>query len=115
MQGAPGTTMDVVSLLDALPFFAMILDAHHNVIEANTWFAAEALSRPNACPLSCHEVLHGTDEPPFECPLGQAVRTGRPAEVLLGDVRHGLLRVSVYPLGQDDRHGELYLHLAQLA
>lgn len=108
----PGVT--VASILDALPYFAMIIDPRHRVIAANTWYVREAWDGADSCPLMCHEGVHGTSTPHDECPLYECVTTGKPSERVIGDGRHGNIKVSIYPLAARGADGSpLYLHLAQ--
>lgn len=110
MEAVKEFHIDSGALLNALPFFAMVLDADHHVVQANTCFAREVVSA-GACPLGCYSA-----EPHPHCPLSDAVRTGRPAECVIADERCGDVRISVYPLGAVGPGGEnLYLHFARPA
>ncbi len=38
----------------------------------------------------CHEVMHGTKEPPANCPHRQTLRTGKPATIEMFEPRLGI-------------------------
>lgn len=99
------------NLLESFPFFAMVLDEHHHVVMANTWFAMNLSESGDACPLACFAAVHHTDAPPEGCPLVESIRTGEPTESVVHDDIHGRIRVGVYPIHSDDRSRRLFLHL----
>lgn len=109
-----GLHIDAQMLLNALPFFAMIIDADHHVLEANTLFVRECADRSDTCPISCYPIVHGTRHPHPDCPLVESVRTGAPVVREIIDPLRGGLLVSVYPMGPHPVTGvELFLHFAQ--
>lgn len=112
-MGEKRSVLDTVTLINAFPYFAMVMDDRHHVIEANSWFLREA-SEGDECPLSCFGTVHGGYGPHSDCPLVESIASGRPVERVIGNDESGRLHVSVYPLScrsSDDR--PLFLHLAR--
>lgn len=106
--------LDYQTLIDAFPFFAMVLDENHDVIAANAYFAEETAKAELYCPIQCFPAVHDTAEPPPGCPLTEARETGATAERIVDMGRYGRLRVSVYPLMTETAGGlRLFLHLAR--
>lgn len=105
------------TILNALPYFAMIMDDRHRVIEANTWFVREVADEGDSCPLTCYETMHASPRPHPDCPLIEAARTKQPAHRLLdGADGSGAIRVDVFPLEAETGDGHpLFLHLASPA
>lgn len=105
--------IDAQSLLDAIPYPAMVLDRYHNVILGNASFWRHTGAGIGDAGVSCVQAMHATGSSPLNCPLIEAVRTGAAAEedVIEGDAR---LRVTVYPMNLYDDEGNcLYLHIAR--
>ncbi len=104
---------DLTRLLEALPFSAMLLDAHHRVVAANaSAFEELELDPDSAVGGFCPHIARG-DSIPSDCPLNGAVLCGQGCEVSRVDPRtQQPVDVGVYPttLRSPDGH-ELYLHL----
>lgn len=113
MQSERNQPFSATELLDALPFFVMILDSNHHVIDANTFFCRNVGYDAEICPVECHAAVHHTGSPHPDCPLLESIKTGLPATRLLADELHSALRVTTYPLGNRPPFGPLYLHFAQ--
>lgn len=102
------------ALLNAFPMPAMLLDGRHHILDANTLMAREFIGEDRACWFSCYTLVHGTDKPVLDCPLVEAVATGRPAERIVTDNVNGRLRVSISPLDLTaNGSGKVDLHLVQ--
>ena len=110
----PAPALNLQSLLDGLPYLAMIIDANHRVILGNTSYYDTTDAGIDDCGLSCAETVHGDAGVPFECPLEESKRTGKASVGTVDDARLGELRVSVFPLDRFAPDGErLFLHLAE--
>ncbi len=67
----------VDAMLNALPYFAMVMDSGHEVLKANTWFIRESEQLemlPDECPLACFPVVHRGAGPHPDCPLTESAR-----------------------------------------
>lgn len=107
--------LTAATILEALPYMAMILDEHHNVFMANdAYYEVTGAYIDDGCPI-CAIAVHGVDGGvPDACPLVVSRRTARPCTNHVDDPVHGRLRVSVYPLKARSPVGtRLYLHLAE--
>jgi len=105
--------LGVQDLLNAFPFFAMVINEEHEVIMANTLFAREAKTANGVCPINCFEVMHGTDSPHPDCPLNVSLRTHKAAEQVVNNLDGSSFAVSVYPIALDPGRQRLFLHLAR--
>jgi PAS domain S-box-containing protein len=112
----PGIDLGVQAsdILDALPFYALLLDDQHHILLANsavreqTGLTAEALVGQY-----CPAAIHGLSEPWYACPLEEAVEKGRAVEREALDKESGRwMRSSVYPTSSFTPDGRrIYLHL----
>jgi signal transduction histidine kinase/CheY-like chemotaxis protein len=100
-------------LIDALPFYVLLVDGRHHIVAANR-AAASAVGKDAAALVGCYcpRVVHGLDEPYPGCPLEEAVGTGQSVEKDLFDERtRRHLRSSVYLTEMLTEEGErVYLH-----
>ena len=61
---------DAQLLLDAVPFYAMLVDANHRVLLVNKSAQRELCLEPNSIVgEDCPKAVHGLDEPYPGCPL----------------------------------------------
>jgi len=106
--------LTVQTLLDSIPFLAMILDENHRVIMGNkTFFDLEAVGIGD-CTVECASAVHGDAGVPGNCPLVEAATTGASAEHVVQDHKLGPLRVAVFPLDITTEDGRrLFLHIAR--
>ncbi len=105
--------IDAQSLLDAIPYPAMVLDRHRNVILGNQAFWRQTGAGIADVGVNCAHAMHASAAAPLDCPLVEAVRTGAAAEhdIIEGGVRY---RVTVFPMDLYDDGGHcLYLHIAR--
>jgi signal transduction histidine kinase len=104
------------ALLDAMPFFVMLLDRHHQIVAANQ-AVQQAVEFPSVdlCGQFCPKVIHGTNDPYPGCPLEEAAETGLSVEKELYDEKTGIWTLSaVYPTRLlDEQGGPIYMHTAQ--
>lgn len=102
--------VDTRSLLNSIPYPAMLLDSNHKIIDANTLMAREA-ECDGAC-LDCFSVVHHAEEPVHDCPLVESVATGKLEVSVINDEARGRIRVAVSPLDATRDTGErVYLHV----
>lgn len=106
--------LNSMTLLEAFPYPAMVLDAEHNVVMGNPAYHDLVGTGISDCPPKCREVFHGEYGMPKGCPLMNSVHTGAPAEMTFLDNLRGKLQISVYPMDTLATGGRrLYLHLAR--
>ena len=103
-------------MIDALPFYAMLLDDEHRIITVNR--ATEqtlGVKREELLCEHCPQVVHGQDGPYEGCPLEEAMSTGRHVEVELFDEEHQRwLSSSVSPTDMETEDGHpVFLHFTQ--
>ncbi len=107
---------ELLKLWDALPFYVMLIDAHHRVLFAND-ITRESLGVNlreligNYCP----RVVHESDEPIPECPLEKAHKTGEATEVEYFDQKFGRwVKSAIYPTNVYlPGKGKIYCHFVQ--
>jgi HD-GYP domain-containing protein (c-di-GMP phosphodiesterase class II) len=103
-------------VLDAFPFYVMLVDADHRIVMANSHLMKSVgLKNGEEMGRLCPELVHGKSGDYPGCPLPEAVRTGRTAEVELLDESSGRwIASSVFPTGYvTDEGRKVYLHLAR--
>jgi len=109
-----GLELCVSDILDALPFYVLIVDDHHQILQANravleqTGLKSEAILGKH-----CPTVLHGLDAPWYACPLEEAVEKGRAIEREALDQQTGRwMRSAIYPTACFTPDGRrMYLHM----
>ncbi len=94
--------LDIVDILDALPFYVMLVDEHHHILKANRAVQAQLGLKPeDIIGKYCPEVVHGLSEPWYACPLEEAVRKGQAVEREALDQKSGRwIRSAIYPTGK---------------
>jgi signal transduction histidine kinase len=103
------------AVIDALPFYVIIVDADHRIVAANDE-AVQALKLEHAqvCGSFCPRTVHGRDAFPG-CPLEAAVALQAPVENEVWDEDHRKwIRACMYPLRLKAPDGRgLYLHFSR--
>ena len=109
---------DIVSgiqtILDALPFYVLLLDAKHHILLANEAVRTDLELEPQQIIGGyCPKVVHGVDGDYPGCPLEEAVKTGQAVERELFDKKTDKwMRSVIYPTKIGNRDGgEIYLHM----
>jgi len=106
----------VQALIDALPFFVLLVDRDHHILAVNET-TTEALAEVPASLLGrhCPRAIHGSDTPFPGCPLEETVRCGCATERVLHDAEQQKWFLSaVYPTRLRDGAGQtVYLHYAR--
>ena len=113
-QGAdPDLGLRVSDILDALPFYVLLLDEHHQILQANSAVREQLGLKPEAIVGKfCPKVIHSLDEPWYACPLEEAVEKGKAVEREAVDRASGRwIRSAVYPTGSFTPDGRrIYFH-----
>jgi len=103
----------VSDVLDALPFYVLLLDEHHQILQANSAVREHLGLGPEAIVGKyCPQVVHGLDEPWYACPLEEAVEKGMAVEREAVDQASGRwIRSAVYPTASlTPDGGRIYFH-----
>ncbi|MEW6197939.1 MAG: PAS domain-containing protein [Planctomycetota bacterium] len=102
------------NIFQAIGHPTLVLDAAHGVVEANP--AVERVTGMSAAKLrgrKCHEVFHGTAEPPLTCPFEQLRRSGCAETVEMEmEALGGTFLVSCTPLLDEEGHLDRVIHIA---
>ena len=113
-----GTDTDVEvrvsDILEALPFYVMLIDEHHRILQANSAVLEQLGVNPEAIiGQYCPRVIHGLDKPWYACPLEEAVEKGQAVEREALDQKSGRwISSGVYPTGRFTRDGErIFFHM----
>lgn len=105
---------DILDILDALPFYVLLIDEHHYILHANRAVQAHTgLESKDVVGQYCPKVIHGIDEPFYACPLEEAVEKGQAVEREAFDPESGRwISSAIYPTGgltQDGRR--IFFHM----
>jgi PAS domain S-box-containing protein len=101
-------------ILDALPFYVLLVDADHNILEANSAVHTQlGVEREDIIGKYCPQVIHGLKGPFPGCPLEEAAQKNRAVERELFDSRSGRwVRSAVYPTKALTQGGKgIFLHM----
>jgi PAS domain S-box-containing protein len=101
-------------ILDSLPFYAMLVDDHHHILQANNAVRRQLGLEPEAIVGKyCPTVVHGLDRPWYACPLEEAVAKGRGVEREALDQESGRwIKSTIYPTDNLTPGGRrIYVHL----
>ena len=105
---------DVSDVLDALPFYVLLVDDDHRILKANKAVQAQfGLEPEQIVGQYCPKVIHGLDEPWYACPLEEAVEKGASVERVAFDEASGRwIRSVVYPTRRQTRDGKgIFFHM----
>lgn len=108
--------LSIYDLINAMPFYVIILDSDHNIIESNeAVFSQLGKKREEILGKYCPSVIHGINQPFKGCPLEQAVETNQSVEQEQYDEKTGhWVRSIIYPIKSRNRNGRrLFLHIVQ--
>jgi PAS domain S-box-containing protein len=113
-QGADADLgLRVSDILEAFPFYVMLVDEHHRIVQANGAVRDQlGLTPEDIVGKYCPRVIHGTDEPWYACPLEEATETGQAVEREVLDRATGRwVRSAIYPTGGFTPDGSrIYFH-----
>jgi PAS domain S-box-containing protein len=109
-----GFGLGVLDIINALPFYVIIVDAEHNILEANeAVYTHLGVKREDILGKYCPQVIHGLDHPFDGCPLEEAVEKNQAVETELLDKKTGRwVRSVVFPLKATSHNcKQLFLHI----
>lgn len=107
---APG----ILTILDALPFYVLLIDENHHILLANKAVRDQLQVSPEKIlGQYCPQAIHGLKGPFPGCPLEEAVSAGASVERELYDERNGRwVNSAVYPTGLKSRDGRnVFFHM----
>lgn len=87
-------------LLDALPFYVLLIDSDHNIIMANKAIELQLGLKPDDIVGGyCPKVVHGADQVHANCPLEESVRNKCAVEQEYFDTKYNKwLSSAIYPI-----------------
>ena len=105
---------DLPDILDALPFYVLLIDEHHYILQANS--AVQALLGVEPKDLVekyCPKVIHGLDGPFYACPLEEAAEKNKAVEREAFDTKSGRwISSAIYPTRALTRDGRrIFFHM----
>jgi PAS domain S-box-containing protein len=106
--------LDILDIIDAIPFYVLLVDSDHYIIEANnavkTYLGVE---REDILGKYCPKVIHGLDQPFHGCPLEEAAEKNEAVERELFDEKTGRWVASaIYPTRALSKDGKrIFLHM----
>ncbi len=106
--------LEISDILDALPFYVLLVDAHHHILQANKAVQAQLGVEPkDIVGKYCPKVIHGLDEPFYACPLEEAVEKGQAVEREALDPESGRwITSAIYPTRGWTRDGRrIFFHM----
>lgn len=115
-SGPGGLAAMLLDILDALPFYVLLVDERHHVLLANNAVRSSFDVEPSALlGEHCPRVIHGQDAPYPGCPLEEALRTGQAATCEMHDAKSGRwLESAIYPTRHRTPAGlRVYFHLVR--
>ncbi len=105
--------LKVSTLLDALPFYVILVDEHHHIILANRAVQNHLGVPPeDIVGRFCPEVIHGVKTPWYACPLEQAVKKDAPVEIEAQDHKSGRwINSAMYPICRQADGRRIFFHM----
>ena len=103
-------------ILDSLPFYVFLVNSQHRILAGNEAVRRElGLDPARILGAYCPSVVHGCESPVKNCPLAEALKSGRAAEREVFDSKSGRwLNAAVYPTNVFADNGDpIYLHFAR--
>ena len=113
-ESSPAGRVKIIDILDALPFYVLLVDADHNIIEANkAVYRHLGVKREAILGQYCPKVIHGLDQPFHGCPLEESAEKNKAIEREIFDEATGRWVVSaIYPTRSTTRQGKrIFLHM----
>jgi PAS domain S-box-containing protein len=109
-----GIKTNAMDIMDSLPFYVILLDKNHNIIDANEAVNKQlGVNRQEILGKYCPAVIHGLQQPFSGCPLEETVAKNIGIEKELFDDKNNRWVISsTYPTRAHTKEGKrIYLHL----
>jgi PAS domain S-box-containing protein len=100
-------------LLDALPFYVLLVDEHHHIVMANRAVTEHLGVKPRDI-IGCHcpEAIHGTKEPWYACPLEESVKKNVAVVLEAQDQKTGRwINSAIYPIPPMPGGRKVFFHM----
>jgi PAS domain S-box-containing protein len=110
----PHFEFEMQVLLDAIPFYVMLVDAEHKILLANKAIQSDLNLEPEQIVGEyCPRAVHGLEEPYPGCPLEEALEKGHGIErEFFNSDTSQWIKSAIYPTGQRTQEGrEIFVHL----
>lgn len=107
---------DVQKILDALPFYVMLVDEQHHILLANRAVQSDlGITAEEIVGKYCPLVVHGENKPYPHCPLEASVKENRPIELNFYDnKKNKWFSSAIYPTGYKTGNGQsIYFHMVR--
>jgi len=117
MKGKSTSTqmrLELSEILDALPFYVMLVDKEHRILKANRAVQAQLNVTPkDVIGKYCPSVIHGLDRPIDGCPLEEAAKINQAVEREIYDTgSRRWVRSSIYPTRGSTADGKrIFFHM----
>ena len=111
---ATSVEAEIQEILDALPFYVLLVDETHHILLANKAVSHDlGLDPEQIVGGYCPKVVHGLDGPFPGCPLEEAVEKGHAVERELFDPNLGLwFESAIYPTQYRTSEGQaIFIHM----
>jgi two-component system sensor histidine kinase DegS len=108
------TPLEISDLLDALPFYVVLVDDQHHILQANSAVQTQLNLQPkDIVGKYCPKAIHGLDEPWYACPLEEAAEKNQAVEREALDLPSGRwVRSAIYPTRRLTREGrKIFFHM----
>lgn len=106
--------LDFLDILDVLPFYVLLIDSDHRIINANKAVQNElGLDPKQIIGGYCPKVIHGLDTPFYGCPLEESVEKGKVVEREVFDRnKERWVNSAIYPTNRYTQSGKrIYFHM----
>ncbi len=111
--GQLANDLSAADVLEAFPFYVMLVDDRHRIVQANAAVRGQlGLTPEEVVGQYCPRAIHGCDGPWYGCPLEEATATDEAVEREVRDHATGRwVRSAIYPTGRLTADGHrVYFH-----
>jgi len=100
-------------LIDALPFYVLLVDEHHHIVMANRAVSEHLGVKPkDIIGCFCPEVIHGTRESWYACPLEEAAKKNKAVVIEAQDQKTGRwITSAIYPIPDAPFGRKVFFHM----
>jgi PAS domain S-box-containing protein len=106
--------LELSDILDAFPFYVMLVDENHHILQANSAVRTKLGVAPeDIVGKYCPSVIHGLDRPIDACPLEEALKINQAVEREIFDaVSQRWIKSAIYPTGSSTADGKrIFFHM----
>jgi PAS domain S-box-containing protein len=112
VAGGDSFQIGCADMLDALPFYVLLVDEQHHIVMANRAVTDQLGVKPkDILGCYCPEAIHGTKEPWPACPLEAAVKKNEAVVLEAQDQKTGRwINSAIYPIPGLHRGKKIFFH-----